>query len=602
MSQSNIGVWATDDGVRVNPETGRYLEERPEIHADYPGGAYHIRNAVWDDADGRVSLRAGRNEFVAFQVIVAVEKPVADVSVRFDGLHGPGGAGISGRNIALFKAWCAHVTQVSSGYQDTSLGTGWYPDALLPVPTGEPLVFDIPDGDNRIGESQRNQSVWIDIFVPRDTEDAPPGVYRGELAVSWPGGGRNLDVELIVWDFALPDEMHCRGDIYNRSLLDMEDEQELGYYHMAHQHRFHPGVPAYKPDIRVEGADVAIDWRSYDRRLQKYFDGSAFAGEYDYWGPGYGMPIPHIVLPFDIDKEGESGRAWPVCLPSEGRTEEYEAVWVETARQFKAHFESDSTWQKVRKIVFLDGLDESYHEEAYEKMRYYCDLLRRGLGEDWFQYRIDGGYSWEAMESLEKHVGLWVCHTVGFDAEKMAHFRERGVETWFYGPMIYEREANSACGSNTFTDLDLLTCRGVGWLAWKLNCGYCEWEFDAYWDGYSKNYDPEMNWTNATNFRYQGSEFNGSGMLIYRGRPVGLEEPVPSIRLKAHRRGFQDYEYLWMLAEAGKEKEARRIAESIVHAEPFGQASIGNVEIWKNDPEVWLTARIEMGEMLSDGA
>ena len=54
-----------------------------------------------------------------------------------------------------------------------------------------------------------------------------------------------------------------------------------------------------------------------------------------------------------------------------------------------------------------------------------------------------------------------------------------------------------------------------------------------------------------------------------------------------------------MLAEAGQGNAARRIVESVIHTEPFGQASIGNVEIWKNDPEAWLAARIEAGQMLS---
>ena len=90
-------------------------------------------------------------------------------------------------------------------------------------------------------------------------------------------------------------------------------------------------------------------------------------------------------------------------------------------------------------------------------------------------------------------------------------------------------------------------------------------------------------------------------MLIYRGGPVGLDEPVPSIRLKALRRGLQDYVYFWLLDKAGQGNAARRIVASVVHAEPFGQTSIGNVEIWKNDPEIWLGARVEAGERLSKG-
>ncbi len=601
MTRATVEAWACGDGVRVNPETGRYFEDRTDIHADYPTGDYRQCNGVWDASASRVSLRAARNEFVAFQVVVEADGPVSGVTVELDRLTGPGGAEIAGKHVALFQAYYAHVTQASTGYEDTSLGAGWYPDALLPAGDG-PLQFDLPDPRNAIGSTQRNQSVWVDVFVPAERDAAPPGSYGGKLVVTFPGGRQEIDVALEVWDFALPEEIHCRGDIYNRSLREMPPAQELAYYHMAHRHRFHPGVPTYKPVIEVDGTDVKIDWSEYDARLTKYFDGSAFTEASGYWGPGRGMPIPHVILPFDINKRNETGRAWPIPLPDEGRTDDYEAVWVEAARQFREHFEADPTWRKVRRIVFLDGLDESYSEEAYEKMRHYCDLLRRGMGEGWFQYRIDGGYSREAMETLCKHVGLWICHTIGFDAEKMAHYRKLGVEPWFYGPMIYERQANSACGSNTFTDLDLLTCRGMGWAAWKHRCGYCQWEFDSFWDMDTDRYDPVLNWTEAINFRKRGNAFNGSGLLIYRGSFIGTTDPVPSIRLKAHRRGFQDYEYLWMLADSGREAEADGIVDSIIHALPFGRQSVGNTEIWKNDPQAWEQARSQAGDLLSQAA
>ena len=602
MSQARLSAWATGDGVRVNPETGRYFEDRTGIHADYPSGDYRTGNPTWEAGTGRVILHAARNEFVSFQVIVECDKAVSGVSVRLASLSGPEGAVISERNIALFKAWYARVYQGSTGYETLSLGPGWYPDALLPSEDEGGISFDIPDARNAIGAGQRNQTVWVDIYVPCDRAEAPPGDYTGRLAVCSPAGERDITVRLKVWDFALPDEIHCRGDIYNRSLREMPPSQELAYYHMAHRHRFHPGVPTYKPDVRVEGSTVNIDWSEYDERLTKYFDGSAFTDAHDYWGPGYGVPIPHVILPFDINKRNETGRAWPISLPPEGRTPEYQTVWTEAARQFKEHFEADPTWRKVKRIVFLDGLDESYNEEAYEKMRYYCDLLSRGMGKGWFQYRIDGGYSWEAMESLQEHVGLWVCHSIGFDHEKMAHFRDKGVEPWFYGPMIYEARVNSSAGSNTFTDLDLLTCRGMGWAAWKHKCGYCQWEFDSFWDQPNDCYDPEKNWTEAVNFRKGDRAFNGSGLLIYRGSFIGTDEPVGSIRLKAHRRGFQDYEYFWLLAQAGQQEQADRLVDSVVHAIPFGRRSVGNIEIWKNDPAAWDDVRIQAGELLDAGS
>lgn len=588
MSQPAITLWATNDGVRVSPETGRYLEDRTDIHSDYPTGDYRARNAVWDTA-GRVTIHGARNEFVAFQLVIEADEPTRGIRVQLESLTGPGGAQIAGPHIALFKAWAIRVAQPSAGYEDTSLGPAWYPDALVPGPSGEALIFDIPDADNAIGASQRNQTVWVDIYVPRERSEAPPGTYRGALRVEHPGGSREVEVELTVWDFALPDEIHCRGDIYNNSLARMDPEMELRYYQMCRRHGFDPGVYRYIPPLKVEATQVRIDWTHYDTRLRKYLDGSAFTEAHGYWGRGRNVPLDHIILPFDCEKGDNRRRAWPMATPQGGPTPEFDAVWIETARRLRQHFDADPVWQRVKRVVFLDGLDESYYEDAYRRMIHYCNLLRQGMGEDWFQYRIDGGYTREAMEKLHPWVNLWICHTMSFDGDTVSHFRDRGVETWCYGPMIYERKENSACGSNTFLDLDTLTCRGIGWAAWKHRCGYCEWEFE---------WNTDRSWTDPINWITEHVEYNASGLLIYRGDAIGSPGPIPSIRLKAHRRGFQDYEYFWLLREAGKEKEADEIVDSVIHAVPFGRASVGNTEIWRNNPEAWDAARVRAGEAL----
>ena len=599
---SPIRVWATSDGVRVNPVTGKYFEDRTDIHKDYPTGEYAKRNAVWDAAKRRVTLHAARNEFVSFQVVVAkgdsapLDRTVNAIAI-FRSLTGPDGAKIDGKNVSLFKAWYVKVTRPSArGFEPASLGQGWYPDALVPASSTKGMPLSIPDAVNGIGASQRNQTVWVDIYVPRDRKKCPPGTYTGELGVYSRGGKRMITVALKVWDFALPEEIHCRGDIWNGTLKRMPPKQEMQYYQMAKQHRFQPGVCFYRPKLTVEGTNVSIDWTEYDKRVGPYLDGTAFTDKYGYWGPGYGVPIQHIILPFDCEKGSNRSRAWPIAPPKEGRTKEFEAVWVETAKQVKAHFDADPARKKVEKIIFLDSLDESYNKDAYEKMVYYCKLLRRGLGKEWFKFRIDGGYKHTAMEKLHPYIGLWVCHTKVFDEEwaKVSRFRKKGVETWFYGP-IHTRFGGS--GSNTCTDLDLLSGRGIGWLAWKLKSGYCQWEFDAHWlEG--RAFEPERSWTEAVNYRKNYVEANGSGLLIYRGKFIGLKQPVPSIRLKAHRRGFQDYEYFWLLSQAGKGDQADRLVDSVIHAVPFGASAKGKSEFWKNNPEAWDAVRIKIGEML----
>ena len=84
VSERGVNVWAAGDGVRVDPETGRYLEDRTDLFPDYPTGEYRSRNPLWDAGKGRVSLHAARNEFVSFQFVVEPDGPVGRVSVHFD--------------------------------------------------------------------------------------------------------------------------------------------------------------------------------------------------------------------------------------------------------------------------------------------------------------------------------------------------------------------------------------------------------------------------------------------------------------------------------------------------------------------------------------
>ena len=90
--------------------------------------------------------------------------------------------------------------------------------------------------------------------------------------------------------------------------------------------------------------------------------------------------------------------------------------------------------------------------------------------------------------------------------------------------MIYEQKQRG-CGSNTFLDLDLLVNRGIGWVGWKYQSGWVEWEFD--WNAFAS-------WYEAENFKEPDwAQYNGSGQLIYRGAVMNYDEPIASIRLKA---------------------------------------------------------------------
>lgn len=591
--RAEVKVWAVEDGVRVDPVSGRVLVQgRTDIHADYPTADYRGSNLVWDAESRTVKLQSARNEFVAFQVVVDTDRPIRNVDVTFTRLTHGSGAVLEGRNVALFKEWYVQVRRPSLGYEATSLGPGWYADALMPKrPAGlfPGFPFSIPDIFNNI-PNQRAHAVWIDIFVPESSAEAPAGRYTGEVLVSWEGGRETLPVRLEVWDFALPNVSTLKGDLWNGSMRSMPPQEELAYYHMARQHRFLPLIYAYRPSIQVEGDRVRIDWTEYDRRVGPFLDGTAFSEEKGYWGPGKGVPVSHVMLPFNVESEKHPGGAWPIRRPKDGPDQRYEAIWKDVGRQFREHFDAKPEWAGVDRVAFLNGLDESYFEEAYLQMLYYGRLLHEAMGRDWFMYRIDGGYSKEAMERLASEVDLWVCHTVAFDVATVDHFRSQGMKVWFYGPMIYEQRRNSGCGSNTFLDLDLNVNRAIGWIGWKYKTGYVQWEFD--WNAFAA-------WYEAENFKEEGRYYNGSGQLIYRGSVMNYSEPIPSIRLKSTRRGLQDYEYFQLLSElAGGTKQADDLVDSVIYKQPFGEKAMLDVKIWRNDPSEWERARIAAGDLI----
>ena len=125
-------------------------------------------------------------------------------------LLGPNGARIPAANVDLFREWYVHVKNQSKG--SYSLGEGWYPDGLLPClrwtgnlyPHTYVMPFDLPDSLNNIGEKQKSQAMWIDIYVPNGRTAAPRGKYTAPVTVSSDEGQQRLTLELQVWDFALP--------------------------------------------------------------------------------------------------------------------------------------------------------------------------------------------------------------------------------------------------------------------------------------------------------------------------------------------------------------------------------------------------------------
>src|SRR5215510_12602046 len=62
-------IWAIGECVRINPQTNKAYEDNTVYDHDLKGN-YRDQNSVWDRSQNLVRLFAGRNEVVAFQIVL----------------------------------------------------------------------------------------------------------------------------------------------------------------------------------------------------------------------------------------------------------------------------------------------------------------------------------------------------------------------------------------------------------------------------------------------------------------------------------------------------------------------------------------------------
>jgi hypothetical protein len=594
--------------VRIEPVTGRILESLP----GKPEAVGHLweRNWVYDGKSARIA--AARGQYVSFQIVIGRtgDAPLRDVVVELPPFKK------DDRTLAvepeLFLEWCVQVTNRTSQYPKWSTGTGWYPDALIPLKCIQmdlarqyemvQYPLQLPDFRNRI-IGQRYMMIWVDQFVPVEREAAAPGVYKSQVRVRAAGAERTIPVELKVWDFTLPQENNLAAGYQMEGFLASSDDKiGLAVQQLCKKNRCILVDPNVRPKIEIkEDNTVAIDWTDYDAKAKKYLTGAAFTREYGYAGPSYGRPVEWFLMPFNV--AGRWGnRAWPnIGGEDVEKQPDKRAVYIDAIRQVRQHVLKMVDRKKTNLCVYVNGLDESYFPEAWDRMVYYGKMFKEHFPEVYF--RVDGAYTAEAMKVIHQGVNLWVCHTTTYDMDVVEANRKLGVRDIIYGPVLHEDPAkgNDMSGGNFFLDVELLSQRAPAWIVWK---------YDALtWLNWGLTYNWQAAWFNpeqwVTLFRYLGkgefreSRFNGDGYGVYAPNVVSrVDVPCASIRLKALRDGAQEYEMIRLLSQLdGDRTRADRIVDRIV-ARPLGKASFGRFDVWDHDPARWDSARNELGEML----
>lgn len=562
-SKSDATVWALDDTDKVHPITGAPISA----------------NSVWSASDETIRLQAGRNEFVAFQVVIQKgAKDIHKIFVNATDLIGSRERISADKNIRLFKELYLQ------------LDGAWYPDALVPLEIAGLTPFELPDPKGPLGAAQKTQTIWVDVYVPHDLL---PDTYRGQIKVLHRATNHlaTLEVALEVGDFTLPDEMGLDVDLMNYGFLNIErgwpdlvmdsprhHAIEKSFFRMAHEHRTtfaivsynHDGSipPGAKPLLAGAGDSIRVaDWSSWDARYGPVLSGEAFQDL-----PRRGQPVNHFFLPYNL--------MWPSDIRN-WRKPEYRAEHLRVSEEFRKHLAAKG-WTTPQYQIYYNhkegygffpwNLDEPTRPADLEALEYLGKTIQEGFPKNspvHVALRLDIGHfhcenvkdcrhprdtSRQVVQPLGPLVDLWNIGSPHYWANlpEVRKLKAQGKTLYFYN-------------GTTPVPAALLDAVTWGWQGYKYEAdGICFWNATDWtdWDTDALPADP---YTNA------GGRYKGFSMVFYPGSKFGFDGPIASMRLKAMRRGLQDYEYL-RLIEAGKVKSRDELIRLADESLPTGSA------------------------------
>jgi len=485
-----------DELDKVQPVTGEFIPAQAE--------GYLRGNHLWSAGAKQVRLSAARNEFVSFQVLV--RGTAQDVQPSLSFAEDAGGLKVQfGR------------------YRHVATRRGPSPDPIVPLALG----------DDEALPGQQSRSLHGEVYV---SHDAKAGTHLGTLTLRAGGETLALDVVLRVWDFTLPDflsflpEMNCYGLPSN----------ERDYYRLAHEHRTVLNSVPYSQTGTVHDGCAPVwdgqrlDWSAWDRRFGPYFDGSAFADL-----PRRGVPLECFYLPLHEN--------WP--SPMEGNyngdywadrafAERYRRDFVAAARLFAEHFNARN-WDETLFLFYLNGknnfkqrgwsrgsspwlLDEPANFQDFWALRYFGAAFHEGISQargkanllfrgdisrpQWQRDALDGLLDYNVVSGAMR-----TYPRIVFDRK-----RTQGQIVLEYGSTNAIEESNM---------------QPPGWCL----------------DAWSQGTDGVLPWQTIGNA--ESWQQANTLALFYPSRQRGDRRPLPSVRLKAYRRGQQDVEYLTLLSQ-----------------------------------------------------
>ena len=482
-------------------------------------------------------IEAARNETEAAQLVLHPRRRLRDWRVTPTDLVGPDDERIPAARVEVLQVGYVAVDVPT----DASGEAAPWPDPLLPLSHPVELA------------AGRNQPLWVRVHVPTGIA---AGTYRGRLDMAADGWAAAAPLEVVVFDFDLPERMTCEtafgfsaGNLwlYQGLEADVDRRHVLGLYlDSFRRHHISPYDPAPLDAPRITWPELAgrevgvdevieprVDWRAWDAAMATAIDTLGFTT--------FRLRVPGMGGGTYIDRRAPELQGYGADTP------QYRALFRGYARALERHL-AEKGWLDEAFVYWFDEpapRDYDFVMAGFHRLREAAPGLRRMLTE-------------QVEEELIGGPDLWCPVTPSFDAAAAATRRAAGERFWWYVCTVPK-----APYPGLFIDHAATEMRVWLWQTWQRDIdGILVWATNywtsgaAYPETLQDPYTDPMSWESAYNAPVGARRpwGNGDGRFLYppleaaRGTegPV-LSGPVESLRWEMLRDGIEDYEYLAML-------------------------------------------------------
>ncbi|HBR96834.1 MAG TPA: hypothetical protein DD979_05590 [Gammaproteobacteria bacterium] len=574
-------------------------------------GGVPLTHSDFAIAEGPLRLHAARNATVGFQLLLQNRAALDDahVAVSVSALTSVDGDTIPPQSTELFLAGYHHVSPGGYTWGPKSEVLPWperYPDVLIPQQSSctdpELPLFE------QVSLSQRRdalQAMWVDIYIPKDQ---PAGVYRGAVEARLSTGtALDIPVALTVWSATLPDKpsFDAVGEVYiayaqEGAGMDLGDaawrRMAHCYQQLAHRHRM-VFIERF-PTFPVNG-----DWAAYDAVYDPILSGRLFTPEYGYHGPGESTPVTVWRTPWPQEVNGQ------IEAPL---SDETLAMYQQRAAAWQAHVRARG-WEETDYFAYIldevdgpmDTSDEApvqtqaalarrdYLAMAHDQMRRLQAALDAGAGDGaidllWTSHADASRWRDDPELDLSGVIRWWAPNAGAATPAFFAERQRQNEKIWFY------HDGHPAVGVHSInaSGIEMRTWGVIGarygfdgQLMWAVNLGSMTQPFAK------------------PSYKDADDRF-GNGVLVYPGAQLDqlgfrpTPGPLPSMRMKAWRRGLQDAELARLAAQSGHAEAAHALLRQMVPralGEGVGKAA------WPTDPGVWIDWHQRLLALASNG-